>query len=157
MIGGDAGLVERYRPAAACFASRIVHTGALGTGAATKLCNNLILYLGYLAAAEATALADAAGVSRNILFEVTGTRGSFTPPMKEFLPARERALRGEPGMREALASFADLAQKDLAQAIAYGRELGIELPGTARCRDLMRDVYGIGRDAPDGGDGGSDG
>lgn len=60
-------------------------------------------------------------------------------------------------MREALASFADLAQKDLAQAIAYARELGTEVPGAARCRDLMWDVYGIGQDAPDRGDGGNDG
>ena len=40
--------------------------------AAAKLCNNLVLYLGYLAAAESTALADAAGVSREVLFAVTG-------------------------------------------------------------------------------------
>ncbi len=155
MIGGDASLVERYRPAARLLGSTIVHTGALGTGAATKLCNNLVLYLGYLAAAEATSLADAAGVSRDVLFAVTGTRGSFTPPMKELLPARERALAGDPGMHDLLASFADLAQKDLAQAIAYGRELGIALPGAERCRDLMWDVYGIGRKPGD--DGGSDG
>lgn len=155
MIGGDAALVERYRPAVALLASTVVHTGALGTGAATKLCNNLVLYLGYLAAAESTALADAAGVSRDVLFAVTGTRGSFTPPMKELLPARGRALAGDPGMRDLLASFADLAQKDLAQAIAYGRELGIALPGAERCRDLMWDVYGIGRKPGD--DGGSDG
>ena len=155
MIGGDATLVERYRPAARHLASTIVHTGALGTGAATKLCNNLVLYLGYLAAAEATSLADAAGVSREVLFAVTGARGSFTPPMKEILPGRDRALAGDPAMRELLASFADLAQKDLAQAIAYGRELGIALPGAERCRDLMWDVYGIGRKPGD--DGGSDG
>lgn len=155
MIGGDGALVERYRPAARHLASRIVHTGALGTGAATKLCNNLVLYLSYLAAAESTALADAAGISRDVLFEVTGTRGSFTPPMKEILPGRDRALAGDPAMRELLASFADLAQKDLEQAIAYGRELGIALPGAERCRDLMWDVYGLGRKRED--DGGSDG
>lgn len=157
MIGGDAALVARYRPAAECFSSRIVHTGTLGTGAATKLCNNLILYLGYLAAAEATALADAAGVSREVLFEVTGTRGTFTPAMHELLPARDAALRGEPGMHEALASFADLAQKDLAQAIEHARDLGIELPGAVRCRELMWEVYGLGGKPAGQDDGGNDG
>jgi 3-hydroxyisobutyrate dehydrogenase len=157
MIGGDAALVERYRPAAACFSSRIVHTGALGTGAATKLCNNLILYLGYLAAAEATALADAAGVSREVLYEVTGTRGTFTPAMKELLPARDAALRGEPGMPDLLAPFADLAQKDLAQAIEHARDLGIELPGAIRCRELMWQVYGLGGKPTRNDDGGNDG
>jgi 3-hydroxyisobutyrate dehydrogenase len=157
MVGGDAALFERYRPAATCFASLLVHAGPLGTGAAAKLCNNLVLYMGYLAAAEATALADAAGVSREVLFAVTGSRGTFTPPMKEILEARGLALRGEPGIRDLLAPFADLAQKDLAQAIEHARELGVELPGTGRCRELMWDVYGIGRDPARAGHRGRDG
>lgn len=156
MIGGDAALVERYRPLAACFSSRIVHAGPLGTGAAAKLCNNLVLYLGYLAAAEATALADAAGVSREVLFAVTGARGTFTEPMREILGARDLARRGDPETRARLAPFADLAQKDLAQALEHARDLGIDLPGAARCRELMWEVYGLGRD-PAADDGGTDG
>lgn len=147
MLGGEPALVERYRPAAVHLASRIVHAGPLGTGAAAKLCNNLVLYLGYLAAAEATTLADAAGVSREVLFEVTGARGTFTAPMREILGARDLARRGDPATRARLAPFADLAQKDLAQAIEHARGLGIDLPGAERCRELMWEVYGIGRAA----------
>lgn len=157
MIGGDAAAVERYRPAAACFSSQIVHTGPLGTGAATKLCSNLILYMGFLAAAEATTLAEAAGVQREVLIAVAGARGTFTSPMREILGARDVAARCEPGVRDRLAPFADLAQKDLSHAIEHARSLGLDLPGAERCRDLMWDVYGIGSNAPRSGDGGNDG
>lgn len=58
-------------------------------------------------------------------------------------------------MHEVLASFADLAQKDLAQVIAYGRERGTARSGTERCRDPMREVCGIGRKPED--DGGQNG
>jgi 3-hydroxyisobutyrate dehydrogenase-like beta-hydroxyacid dehydrogenase len=158
MVGGDAGLVERFRPAAECYSARIVHTGALGSGAATKLCNNLMLYLGYLAVAEGTLLADAAGLSRDALFEVTSHSGVLTEAMRRFLPAREIG-RGSPGdarIRELLGPFADLAEKDLTQAVAHARALGVELPGTALCKELMYEVYGLGPKAG-GSEGGRDG
>ena len=68
---------------------------------------------------------------------------------------RAAAASGEPGMHDLLAPFAGLAQKDLAQAIEHARGLGVDLPGAARCRELMWDVYGIGPD-PDAGTGASD-
>lgn len=61
-------------------------------------------------------------------------------------------------MRETLASFADLAQNDLAQAIEHARALCIELPGTTRCRERMWLVYGLDRQATGHeNDGGNDG
>lgn len=108
-------------------------------------------------AAEATTLADAAGVPREVLIAVAAARGTFTSTMREILGARDLAASGEPGTRDRLAPFADLAQKDLAHAIEHARSLGLDLPGAARCRELMRDVYGIGSDSPKAGDGGNDG
>ncbi|MBM4247011.1 MAG: hypothetical protein FJ148_25000 [Deltaproteobacteria bacterium] len=37
--------------------------------------------------------------------------------------------RGEPGVRDRLAPFADLAQKDLAQTIEHARSLDLDLRG----------------------------
>ena len=85
MVGGEAADLERCRPVFATAARTIVHTGALGTGAATKLCNNLMTYLGFLAAFEATTLARAAGLSTEAFEEVTRSNGNLTDQMQAFL------------------------------------------------------------------------
>jgi 3-hydroxyisobutyrate dehydrogenase-like beta-hydroxyacid dehydrogenase len=158
MVGGDAALVDRCRPLLAASAAKIVHTGALGSGAATKLCNNLMLYLGYLAIAEGTALADAVGLPREVLFAVTRQSSVLTASMQGILPARD-AARDHPGdaaLHARLAGFADLAEKDLAQALELAREHGVALPGTACCRELAHAIYGLGP-TPGAAEGGHDG
>jgi 3-hydroxyisobutyrate dehydrogenase len=145
MVGGEPAHVERCRPVFATAAAKIVHTGALGTGAATKLCNNLMTYLGFLAAFESNLLAEGAGLSREALHEVTRANGNLTDQMLAFLtlhriPAEQRA---EPGFQRMLQGYTTLAEKDLAVTLAFAREHGVELPGTARCRELMARVYGL--------------
>jgi 3-hydroxyisobutyrate dehydrogenase len=148
MVGGEPAHVERCRPVFATSAAKIVHTGALGTGAATKLCNNLMTYLGFLAAFESNLLAERAGLSREALHEVTRANGNLTDQMLAFLtlhriPAEQRA---EPGFQRMLQGYTTLAEKDLAVTLAFAREHGVELPGTARCRELMARVYGLSQE-----------
>jgi 3-hydroxyisobutyrate dehydrogenase len=145
MVGGDADHLERCRPVFAASAATIVHTGALGTGAATKLCNNLMTYLGFLAAFEATLLARRAGLSEEALHEVTRANGNLTDQMLAFLtlhrvPAEQRR---EAGFQRMLGAYTTLAEKDLAVTLAFAREHGVALPGTALCQQLMARVYGL--------------
>ena len=145
MVGGDAAHVERCRPVFATGAATIVHTGALGTGAATKLCNNLMTYLGFLAAYEATLLARHAGLSQQALEEVTRANGNMTDQMQAFLmlhrlPSEQRL---DPGFQQMLRGFTTLAEKDLAVTLAFAREHGVALPGTGLCQQLMARVYGL--------------
>jgi 3-hydroxyisobutyrate dehydrogenase len=137
--------LERCRPAFATSAARIIHTGALGTGAATKLCNNLMTYLGFLAAFEATLLARRSGLSLEALEAVTGANGNLTEQMRSFLmlhrlPAEQRR---EAGFQQMLGGLTTLAEKDLALTLAFAREHGVALPGTAVCQQLMARVYGL--------------
>jgi 3-hydroxyisobutyrate dehydrogenase len=145
MVGGEAEHVERCRPVFAACAEKVVHTGALGTGAATKLCNNLMTYLGFLAAFEANLLACRSGLSPQALDEVTRSNGNLTEQMQMFitlhrLPAEQRK---EPGFQQMLLGFTTLAEKDLAVTLAFAREHGVALPGTALCQQLMARVYGL--------------
>lgn len=145
MVGGEAADLERCRPVFATAARTIVHTGALGTGAATKLCNNLMTYLGFLAALEATTLARAAGLATEAFEEVTRSNGNLTDQMQAFLmlhrlPAEQRR---EPGFQQMLRSYTTLAEKDLAVTLAFAREHGVALPGTGLCQQLMARVYGL--------------
>jgi len=144
MVGGPAELVDRCRPVFATAAGRIVHTGALGSGAIAKLCNNLMGYLGFLAAYEATLLAETSGLSFEAMVEVT-RGGHLTELMHGFAGFRRRiGERPDDAALQARAlAFTDLAEKDLAVTLAFAREQGITLPGTALCQQLMARVYGI--------------
>ncbi len=145
MVGGSTADLERCRPAFATSAAKIVHCGELGRGAAVKLCNNLMTYLGFLAAFEATLLASGAGVSQQVLEEVTRSNGNLNDQMLAFLALHKlpAAQRNDAGMQEALRSFTTLAEKDLALTLEFAREHGVALPGTGLCQQLMARVYGL--------------
>ncbi len=145
MVGGESEHLERARPAFETSAARIVHTGPLGTGAATKLCNNLMTYLGFLAAFEATLLARNAGLSQESLEEVTCSNGNMTKQMLAFLALHKvpDEQRRSQSFQEVVRSFTNLAEKDLAVTLAFAREHGVTLPGTALCQQLMARVYGV--------------
>jgi len=145
MVGGDPAHLERCRPAFATSARSIVHTGDLGSGAATKLCNNLMTYLGFLAAYEATHLARSAGLSEQALEQVTRANGNLTDQMRAFLALHKipEAQRRDAGLQRMLEAYTTLAEKDLAVTLAFAREHGVTLPGTALCQQLMARVYGL--------------
>jgi 3-hydroxyisobutyrate dehydrogenase len=145
MVGGAPEHLERCRPAFETSAAKIVHTGELGTGAAVKLCNNLMTYLGFLAAYEATLLARASGLSQKALHEVTRSNGNLNDQMAAFLGVHEAGAEKaeDPEFQALLRSFVDLAEKDLAVTLAFARENGVTLPGTGLCQQLMARVYGI--------------
>lgn len=145
MVGGDSAHVEHCRPAFETSAEKIVHTGPLGTGAATKLCNNLMTYLGFLAAFEANLLAQRSGLSQQALDEITRANGNMTDQMRMFLALHRLPTeqREEPGFQQMLRGFTTLAEKDLAVTLAFAREHGVALPGTGLCQQLMARVYGL--------------
>lgn len=150
MAGGEAPLIERCRGVFASSASRIVLTGALGSGMATKLCNNLMMYLGFVAAFEATRLAARAGIAEETLTAVTQSNGVLTQPMLAYLGLQKLVAANptDAALQAQLAKFIGLAEKDLAITLEYAAELGVALPATAVCRQLMAQVYGRDRPRP---------
>jgi len=145
MVGGAPEHLERCRPAFETSAAKIVPTGPLGSGAATKLCNNLMTYQGFLAAFEATLLARSAGLSQDVLEAVTRSNGNMNDQMLTFVGLHKLPLEQlhEAGFQQYLRSVTTLAEKDLAVTLAFARELGVALPGTALCQQLMARVYGL--------------
>jgi 3-hydroxyisobutyrate dehydrogenase len=145
MVGGAEEHLERCRPAFETSAGKIVHTGALGTGAATKLCNNLMTYLGFLSASEATLLAASSGLSQEALEAVTRSNGNMNDQMLAFLALHKAPAetRHSETFQDMLRNFTTLAEKDLAVTLAFARENGVTLPGTALCQQLMARVYGL--------------
>jgi 3-hydroxyisobutyrate dehydrogenase len=62
MAGGDPGTLARCRPLLDAFAARVLETGPLGSGHATKALNNYVSAAGLLAALEALTAAERVGL-----------------------------------------------------------------------------------------------
>jgi 3-hydroxyisobutyrate dehydrogenase-like beta-hydroxyacid dehydrogenase len=76
---------------------------------------------------------------------VTQANGVLTRTMHAYLAMMEavRARGADEAVRQQLARFADLAEKDLAITLEVADELGVPLPAAALCRMLMARVYDL--------------
>jgi 3-hydroxyisobutyrate dehydrogenase len=71
MVGGTDADFARVQPLLVDMGRRIVHCGANGLGQAAKVCNNLILGITQIAAAEGFVLGERLGLTHQVLFDVT--------------------------------------------------------------------------------------
>lgn len=146
MVGGEAEVIERCRPVFEAPSRAVIHTGPVGSALRTKLVNNLVGYLGFVAAYEANLLATASGLDLARVDEVLSTGGNLSGPAQGFLEALHRGDLDRSGAahQRYLADITDLALKDLGLALELADELGIALPATGQCREWMPRVYGLG-------------
>lgn len=145
MVGGEASVVERCRPVFEASASHIVHVGPVGAGATAKLSLNLMTYIAWLGAFEGALLADRAGLSMQALTAVLEANGLMSLPLRRYLdisPWDEEAV-DHPAFQDAMHDATTLAEKDLALALSLANGMGVALPATALCQQLMARVYGL--------------
>lgn len=143
MVGGDAADVERATPVFRTSGERIIHAGELGTGMLLKLCNNLMTYAEFLAMSEAARLAEAGGLSVDVLREVGLSNGVVNESMHRFVTNRN-ALAGSCSSEEMdqyFGVFGRLAEKDLDCALAAAGDLGVDLPSTRRLREIVFQMF----------------
>jgi 3-hydroxyisobutyrate dehydrogenase len=144
MVGGDAGLLDRYRPLLSAMGKKIVHTGGIGSGETVKLCNNLIAGISMVAIAEAYTLAQHAGVDPRILFDVVrsstgqGAVHDSRPVVPGIGPDAPVDHDFEPGF------MVDLIYKDLGLAIAAGRRYGVPLQLVATAQQIFGAASALG-------------
>ena len=148
MLAGDDEVVARCRPIMSLGGNTVVEVGAVGAGIALKLCNNMMTYAAIVAAHEAFRLAQACGLSAQLMMEIGKVNGVVTPQMGAFLTGRiEAAKRAEGaagtsgGMRMAAAPAADLGRKDLRCALDSAEKLGLRLPATKLHAEIIEDVF----------------
>ena len=143
MVGGDADILERARPVFATSAEKIVHAGPLGSGIALKLCNNFMQYGEFVLMAEATRLADACGLSVDVLREVGLSNGVVNEAMHLFVSGRNSlALTcSDNDMQQFFGTMGQLASKDLACVLATASDNNVVLPTAEYVRDRIEDVF----------------
>jgi len=148
MVGGDADVLDRARPALEPMAGLVVHVGGPGMGQVVKLCNNLIYAAQMVATAEASALAARAGADpaklHEVLLHATGdcvaVRTRF--PFRGVVPDSPASNGWKPGF------MTDLMAKDLDLALGYGAAAGVPMAVTATARQSLTaaSTAGYGRE-----------
>ncbi len=107
LVGGDAALLEEFRPVLQCFAENITHVGPVGAGHGMKLLHNYVSLGMVTLLAEAAACAGASGVTPEAFVEVLakgGGGGMALERIKPYLLAKDTS-----GLRFSIAN----ACKDL--------------------------------------------
>jgi len=143
MVGCSTELLERCRPIFESSAAKIIHAGDVGAGLTLKICNNLITYASFVAIHESARLAEASGLTLDLLKEVGTVNGVVTPQMVSFIEGRNmvRASCDEESFRNLFAGFAAIGVKDMDAGLNLATELEIELPGSRCTHGLIEKVF----------------
>ncbi len=132
MVGGDAGVLERARPAIEPFAGLIVHAGGAGFGQVVKLCNQLVYAAQMLAVSEAAALAVKDGLDLGVLYEVLSHSTGDCVALRTRIPF-EGARPDTPASNDWKPGFmTELMAKDIRLVVGECERIGMPtLTGTA--------------------------
>lgn len=123
LVGGDAEVLDRVRPALAPWTGSVHHLGPLGAGQVGKTVNNLVHW------AQISAITEALELGRRYGLDVPTLRRALMDG-----PTDSRTLREMERMR-----FTWHA-KDLANAEAMARTVDLDLPVAATAREVMQGV-----------------
>jgi 2-hydroxy-3-oxopropionate reductase len=130
MVGGDAADFERAKPIFEAMGKTIVHVGGPGAGQMVKACNQIVVAMNYAAVSEALVLGAKAGVDPAKIVQVL-SGGLAASRVMELKGASMIAHNFQPGFR------VDLHRKDLAIALATGKEQGAPIPMSALVSQLF--------------------
>ena len=143
MVGGEAEVLERARPVLESFTEQITHMGPSGTGAMTKLINNVMTGVHLAALAEALYLAEQAGLNLEQVVSVVSNAGPASPIVKMKAPLMAARNYGEPSF------LLRHIRKDVTYALRLAEELDAPLTTGSAARDLYRIAGELGYDDAD--------
>lgn len=137
MAGGDAADVEQAHNVLRHVASNYTHMGPSGAGQTTKLINQVLCGLGFLAVAEATQLALDAGVDAAKIPQALKGGRADSAILQEYMPrfvTRDYRRTGR----------IDNMVKDLNGALDLARASHTSMPLTALCAEIHRMLTAAG-------------
>ena len=143
MVGGEPEVLEKARPVLASFTEQITHMGPSGTGAMTKLINNVMTGVHLVALAEALHLAEQAGLNLEQVVSVVANAGPASPIVKMKAPLMAARNYGEPSF------LLRHIRKDVTYALRLAEELDAPLTTANAARELYRIAGRLGYDQAD--------
>lgn len=142
MAGGEAGDVADARAVMADLCANYTHMGPAGAGQTTKLINQVLCALNFMAVAEATRLALDAGVDAAAIPKALAGGRADSAILQEFM-GKMAAHDYSPTGR------LDNMVKDLTAAQDLARATGTAMPMTALVAEIHRLLVGAGLGAAD--------
>ena len=129
MVGADDEAYELVKPVFKAWASMVVRAGAPGAGTRMKLARNMLTFIGFAAACEASKLAEAAGIDLQKLGRVVRHSDAQSGGPGAIM-ARDDTKPLEPDhfLYDMFVHTRGLAEKDLRLALGLGEATGVELP-----------------------------
>jgi 2-hydroxy-3-oxopropionate reductase len=137
MLGGAEDAVTRAKTVLAHVAANMTHMGGPGAGQTTKMINQVLCGLGFLAVAEATRLALDAGVDASkIPIALKGGRAD-SALLQEYMPRMATKDYRRTGR-------IDNMVKDLDMVADLARQTGTSMPMTSLCAEIHRMLTAAG-------------
>jgi 3-hydroxyisobutyrate dehydrogenase-like beta-hydroxyacid dehydrogenase len=147
MVGGERKAYDAAKPVFLHWAELVLHVGPAGAGTQCKLARNLLTYAGFAAAAEASRLAEAAGIDlRKLAAVVRHSDGITGGPSAVMVRQTTQPLATDDGLRPIFEHTRELADKDLGLALAMGEQLGVDLPFGALALQTLAAGLGVPRE-----------
>ena len=144
MIGGDAEAVEKARPVLEVFGKKIFHMGPIGSGCATKICNQILTGTTHALVAETMVLGASLGLDPQRMFEVlkvsSGQSNSLERAVPNFIIPRKFEPAGYP---------VEGIIKDLEAAIQTAKANGVRLLLPTIAQQLYQEARGLGHGQKD--------
>ena len=145
MLGGDAGDVARARELVTPMAGTVIACGGPTTGIAAKLVNNMMLFIGVMATAEGSQLAEHLGLDPHVFYEVASVSSGASWPQRTWYPVPGVVPAGAAADHNFDATFSvDLARKDCALAVQAGQLTGVHVPAAALALSQLDELVARG-------------
>ncbi len=144
MVGGERSAYETAKPVFAAWAGLVLHLGPAGAGTQCKIARNLITFAGFVAAAEASRLAEASGLDLRKLAAVVKHSDAITGGASAVMIRQTtEPLPADDFLRPIFEHTRTLGEKDLHLALDMGSALGIDLPVTAQALKDLAAAIGV--------------
>jgi 3-hydroxyisobutyrate dehydrogenase len=149
MIGADASDMDQITVLLEVMGKKLVHCGGHGAGQAAKICNNMLLGISMIGAAEAFVLGEKLGLSHQALYDVISTASGQCWAVTTNCPV-PGPVPTSPANRDYVPGFAGaLMAKDLGLALNALENAGVSAqlgPLAAQIYRQFSDEGGAGRD-----------
>lgn len=130
--GGDAEIISKLQPLYAALSQRVTRMGDVGTGQATKICNQLIVAANSTLIAEAVALAEQAGVDTRLLAPALANGFADSKPFQILAP-RMATAQYQPVQWKV-----QTLSKDLQNAVSLAQQYQLDIPVAERALQQLK-------------------
>ena len=130
-VGGETNALTEVRPMLECIGSKIMHMGAIGTGQATKVCNQVMVFNTIVTMAEMLKLAEESGLPSKELPTIFA--GGFANSRILEVFGKKMASRDE-----TVTGKLKVAKKDLDLILSLGEETNTSLPMSDTAARMIR-------------------